>query len=106
MRPSPENARRALAALQEFGFGSLDISADDFTAPDRVIQLGYPPVRVDLVTSLSGVSWEEAVRGGPTAQFGDIPARVIGYDAFVRNKRATGRMKDRADIEALGEEAG
>jgi hypothetical protein len=104
VRPSPENALRTLAALKEFGFGSLDISADDFTAPDRVIQLGYPPVRVDLVTSISGVSWEEAVLDGPTAQFGDVPARVIGYDAFIRNKKATGRRKDLADIEALGEE--
>lgn len=104
VRPSPDNALRALAALQEFGFGPLDISADDFAVADRVIQLGYPPVRVDLVTSISGVSWDEAVLDGPTAQFGDVPVRVIGYDAFLRNKRATGRRKDLADIEALGEE--
>jgi hypothetical protein len=104
VRPSPDNALRALAALREFGFGPLDISADDFAVPDRVIQLGYPPVRVDLVTSISGVSWDEAVLDGPTAQFGDVPVRVIGYDAFLRNKRATGRRKDLADIEALGEE--
>jgi hypothetical protein len=104
VRPSPENALRALAALRDFGFGAFDLAADDFTAPGKVVQLGHPPVRVDLVTSISGVSWEDAILDGPTAQFGDVPVRVIGYNAFIRNKHATGRKKDLADIEALGEE--
>ena len=104
VRPSEENAKRIVAALGDFGLGSLDLSPTDFSTPDKVIQLGFPPVRIDLLTSLSGVSWEEAVDQGLSVQYGEVPVRVIGYEAFVRNKRASGRKRDLADLEALGEE--
>jgi hypothetical protein len=69
VRPSEENSRRILAALADFGFGSLNLQASDFDRPGRVVQLGYPPCRVDLVTSIEGVSFDEAngdVSTGPT----------------------------------------
>ena len=60
VKPTPENARRILTVLDEFGFGSLGLTVEDFDSPDNVVQLGVPPVRVDIMTSLTGVSWEEA----------------------------------------------
>jgi hypothetical protein len=104
VRPDAENGGRVLRALEAFGFGSLGLTVDDFAIPDRVVQLGVPPVRVDIVTSITGVSWDEADASRVAGRFGDIPVFYIGKDAFIRNKRALGRIKDLADAEALGEE--
>ena len=103
VRPARENAERIVAALNDFGFGLLDLSEGDFTVPDKVIQLGVPPVRIDIVTSISGVSWEKADTGKVPGQYGQTPVCFISREDFIANKRATGRKKDAADIEALGE---
>lgn len=102
VRPHPENAQRIVKALEEFGFGSLGLGAEDFTVPDRVIQLGVTPVRIDLVTSITGVSWAEAVAGRVQGNYGDIVVHFLGRKEFILNKRALGRKKDQADLEALG----
>jgi hypothetical protein len=102
VRPARENAKRILAALDEFGFGSLDLSEDDFTTPGKVIQLGVPPIRIDIITSVSGVSWEKANLGKIPGQYDQTPVFFIGREDFITNKKATGRKKDNADIEALG----
>ena len=102
VRPASENASRVVAALDDFGFGDLGLSPTDFERPDRVIQLGVPPVRVDIVTSLTGVAWEEAVESSVPGRFGDVPVRYVGRDRLIDNKRAVGRKKDLADVEALG----
>jgi hypothetical protein len=68
------------------------------------VQLGFPPVRIDLVTSLTGVSWEEAVSGRIEGKYGDLLVYYIGRQQFISNKRALGRKKDFADLEALGED--
>ena len=104
VNPCMENARRLLRALDEFGFGSLGLAVEDFTNPNMVVQLGYPPVRVDLLTAITGISWAEASAGGAAGFYGDIPVRFIGREQLIVNKRATGRRKDLADLEALGEE--
>jgi hypothetical protein len=104
VRPTAENGRKVLAALQSFGFGSLELAEDDFASPDRVVQLGVPPVRIDLVTSISGVNWEQAAANRVAGTYGDVPVFYIGREDFIANKRAVGRHKDLADIEALGEE--
>jgi len=103
LRPDRENAARVLKALTAFGFGGLDVTIDDLAAPDKVVQLGYPPVRVDFLTSLTGVTWEEAAAGRVKARYGDVPVSYIGRNELIRNKRALGRKKDEADIESLGE---
>jgi len=103
VRPTAQNAVRILAALSDFGFGSLNLGAEDFSTQDRVVQLGVPPVRVDLITSLSGVSWETCWASRQPGAYGDVPVAFIGRAQFIANKRAIGRTKDLADLEALGE---
>lgn len=102
--PSLGNASRVLETLKEFGFGSADLTEEDFFTPDKVVQLGVPPVRVDFITSLTGVSWEEEAAAKTAGSYGDVPVFLIERDEFINNKRAIGRKKDLANIEALGEE--
>lgn len=104
IKPDTENAQRVIDALADFGFKSLDLSPGDFQNPNKVVQLGVPPVRIDLITSISGVTWDEANSAKESGYFGDIPVYYIGKTQFIDNKRSTGRRKDLADIEALGEE--
>ncbi len=103
VRPVRENGECILAALNEFGFGSLDLSENDFTTPGKVIQLGLPPIRIDIITSISGLSWEKADMGKVLGKYGGTSVYFISREDFIANKKATGRKKDAADIEALGE---
>ncbi|HWR81778.1 MAG TPA: hypothetical protein VN285_00595 [Candidatus Deferrimicrobium sp.] len=104
VRPDEDNARRILEALREFGFESTGLTAGDFLHPETVVQLGVAPVRVDILTSLTGVSWEDACAGRAEGRFGEVPVCFLGRRQFVLNKHALGRKKDIADLEALGEE--
>ena len=104
VKPDEQNAHRILAALKEFGFESVGLTGADFDKSDRVVQLGVPPVRVDIVTSLTGISWEEAYSGKVEGKYANIPVFYIGREQFILNKRTLGRKKDLADLEALGEE--
>jgi hypothetical protein len=104
VKPDTENALRILKALDEFGFGSLDLKEEDFRSPNKVVQLGYPPVRIDIITSISGLSWDEAYEELDKGKYGDVPVYYIGLNHYILNKRASGRKKDIADLEALGEE--
>ncbi len=102
VRPTAENAHRIIDALTAFGFGSHAIAVDDLALPERVVQLGFPPARIDLITTLSGVTWEEAEAGCGAALFGGVPARFLGRAELISNKRTCGRAQDLADIERLG----
>ncbi|MFH0758932.1 MAG: nucleotidyl transferase AbiEii/AbiGii toxin family protein [Bacteroidota bacterium] len=104
VKPDRKNAQRIIKVLEEFGFSSLDLSIDDFQNEDNVVQLGLPPVRIDIITSISGVSWEQAVTTKEPGLYGNVPVNYIGKKQYVANKKAIGRAKDIADIEALGEE--
>ncbi len=101
VRPDAENGERIVQALREFGFGSLDLSAADFAADDRVIQLGRAPNRVDLLTRLYGVEFADVWSRRVAAQLDDAAVWIISRDDLIRNKRATGRMQDLADAEFL-----
>jgi hypothetical protein len=104
VRPDPVNARRIMQALSEFGFGSVGLTETDFKEEGKAVQLGVPPVRIDPVTSITGVSWEQARSGRMKGLFGDLEVHYIGREEFILNKRALGRKKDFADLEALGED--
>ena len=103
VKPDAVNAQRILTALAAFGFASVGLTSSDFERSDQVVQLGVPPVRIDLITSITGVAWDEAWAGRIAGRYGDIPVHYIGREQFVANKRATGRTKDVVDLEMLGE---
>lgn len=104
VKPDPTNARSIMQALNAFGFGSAGLTAADFGEEGKIIQLGFPPVRIDIITSITGVSWEQAQSGRVKGHFGDLMVYYIGRDDFIANKKALGRKKDIADLEAVGEE--
>jgi len=100
-----ENANRVLAALARFGapLAALGVSRDDLMREDEVLQVGLPPRRIDVLTSISGVAFDEAWPDRVTRAIGGLEIPFLGRAALVRNKRASGRTKDLADLEALGE---
>src|SRR5205823_4937204 len=100
-RPSTENALRVVAALEEFGFGGLGIGQSDLDQPGRVLQLGAPPNRIDLMTAIDGVSFDEAWKSRVDGAYGSLRVPFIGYEALVRNKSAAARPQDLADLETL-----
>ena len=87
--------------MRQFGFGEVDISAADLSAPNSVVQLGYPPARIDLLSSIDGVSFAECYSRRVVMRADGIDLPVIGVEDLRINKSATGRLKDLADIEAL-----
>jgi len=100
--PTPDNAAKIVQALDAFGAPGGQVTADDFSRPGIVFQMGLPPLRIDVLTELSGLTFAEAWPGRVQAAFGPLTVDVIGREAFIRNKRATGRARDLGDIEALG----
>lgn len=103
VRPTAENARRVYLALQRFGapLEAHGVEAEDFATLGTVYQLGLPPRRIDVLTELSGVSFDEAAAQPIVGHLGPHSVRCIGLDAMIKNKRATGRTKDLADAEVL-----
>lgn len=104
VEPTTDNASRVWRALADFGapLDTLSVAQSDFVRPDRVVQLGLPPYRIDLLTSLSGVEFAEAWEGRFESKLFGVPVAFLGRDEFIRNKLASGRPKDVADVEALG----
>ena len=105
VRRDPANAARIMHALNAFGAptDALGITEGDFVQPDIVAQLGVPPYRIDLLTSISGIDFDDAWPDHLTAAIAGVTVPVLSRRAFVVNKRASGRTRDRADLEALGE---
>jgi hypothetical protein len=97
------NLERLMSALVQFGLGSLGIVPADLLPPKGVVQLGYPPRRIDLLGQIDGVSFEDCFASRYVTTIGDLQVNVIGRQDLIANKRAAGRLKDLADLEALGE---
>ncbi len=102
IRSTEANASRLMRVLAQFGFASLGIAPDDFLKPDSIVQLDYPPNRIDLLTSISGVGMDAVWRGAVEGAIDRIAVRFIGREELILNKRAAGRPQDRADLDALG----
>ena len=96
-----ENASSILKALDQFGFGSLGVNASDFTAPDRMLQLGHPPGRIDILTTLPGVDFSECYSARTVVEVDGISTNFINLENLRKNKKATGRHQDLADLENL-----
>lgn len=101
VRRTEDNARRIMEALKEFGFVFPNLTWADFVKDDTVVQLGMPPVRIDILTFLSGMDWVMATAHKVSDEIDGVPVFVIGKADYIVNKRASGRAKDLADIEAL-----
>lgn len=102
--PDPGNAQRVFEALAHFGapLEALGVTTADFINPDNVAQFGLPPFRIDIMTSISGVTFEAAWNERVEGRIEGVLVPIIGRDSFIKNKRASGRKKDLADLESLG----
>ena len=98
---SSDNAKNILSALDNFGFGPLGLKTDDFLTEDQIIQLGYPPNRIDLITTLKGVDFTDCYESKVQMQIQDTLINFIDIENLKKNKRATGRLQDLADVENL-----
>ncbi|SRR6266404_6049151 len=98
---SPQNADRLMETLVQFGFGNVGITRDDFLKRDFVIQLGREPNRIDLLTGISGVSFEEAWSTRKAMRLQGLDVNVISRELLIKNKEASGRPKDLLDVDAL-----
>ena len=98
---STDNAKAIIKALEQFGMGSLGLIEEDFKEPDQVIQIGYPPNRIDVFTSASGVSFAECFNSKLSILLDGIEVDFIDLEHLKKNKKATNRLQDLADLENL-----
>jgi len=101
IRPTEGNIDRLLDALTRFGFGELGLTRQDFLEPGTIVQLGYPPARIDLLTAIDGVAFDVCHAHRVVMNVAGVDLPIIGLDEFRANKRASGRAKDLADLESL-----
>ena len=106
VRPSPDNASKVLQALSAFGAPLHDLSSEDLTQPGLIFQIGVPPIRIDIITAIDGVDFEEAWSERFHTSFADQTTSVISARLLIANKRAAGRLQDLADVEKLEEVLG
>ncbi len=106
VEPSRDNAARLGAALRDFGFAALADECDKFATPSRMATLGNPPLRIDIMNAIDGVAFQDAWDGRLVAPFGEHEVGFLGPEAFRKNKLASGRPKDLADIALLDETEG
>lgn len=99
--PSPQNADALLRALRRFGAPLHDLTKEDLQKNGTVFQIGVAPRRIDIITAVSGLQFEETYRGSTTVKIEGIEVRIPSIDDLIRNKKASGRTKDLADAEAL-----
>jgi hypothetical protein len=96
-----ENAKNLVKTLEEFGFSGLELKEDDFLTPGYVVQLGQPPARIDLLTSVTGLRFEECYESRAHIKIQDSEVDFIDLESFKKNKKAVGRYQDLADLENL-----
>ena len=101
INPTKKNASRVVEVLSKFGFGSLDLSIDDFTKDDQIIQLGYPPNRIDIITSVTGLTFSDCYPKRVSFTIEGVDIQTISLEDLKKNKKASGRYKDLDDLENL-----
>ncbi len=97
----PGNAEKLIKAFKEFGFDSLGLTTNDFITPNTIIQFGYPPNRIDIITGVSGLEFEQCYPKRFKFTIDDIVINFIDLENLKKNKRASGRFQDMADLENL-----
>jgi hypothetical protein len=101
VQATPDNAAKLINLVNRFGFADSGLKETDFLQPEQVIQLGVAPNRIDLLTSITGVSSADAFATRISAELDEIPVFILAKEALIRNKRAVGRPQDLADLETL-----
>ncbi len=101
IEPSQKNSDKIVKALHDFGFGSLDLRPEDFTKECRIIQLGFEPVRIDIITSLVGCTFHEIWKNRKFGRYGNTKVYFIGIDELIKNKKVSDRKQDKIDLELL-----
>jgi hypothetical protein len=101
VRPTPENAARVHRALVAFGAPLQDLTVDDLADPNLIFQIGVPPLRIDIITSIDGVEFDAAWSDRVSSEYADQNVQVLSRRHLIQNKRASGRLQDLADVEAL-----
>lgn len=104
VKPDAENARRVRRALQRFGASLVDLAAEDLERPGVVMQIGVAPVRIDLLTGIDGVSFDEAWPARMVRSIGGLDVPILSREHLLKNKLATGRDRDLADVRWLEKE--
>lgn len=99
--PSPENAARAYRALAEFGAPLTGIAVEDLSIPGTILQIGVEPNRIDVLTEVEGLNFEDAWARRTLSSYGDVPISLLHLDDLIRNKQAVGRLQDQVDLEWL-----
>lgn len=99
--PEIENGRRIVKALNEFGFESLRLSARDFSKKSKIIQLGYEPLRMDIITSLAGSPFKRVWKNKTIGKYGRVKVFFIGINELIRNKKISKRKQDKVDLDIL-----
>jgi len=98
---SEENSKKIIKALNQFGFSSMGLTEADFWKPRQIIQLGYQPMRIDIVTTVSGLEFEDAWANRVTGKYGDVDCFFISKEDLIKKKQTSGRPQDIADIKFL-----
>jgi hypothetical protein len=101
VRPSPENAKRVLQAIRAFGAPLHDLTEKDLATPGVIFQIGVEPIRIDVLTVIDGVQFDEAWAERMISQYGDQPVGVLSREHLMKNKLTVARTQDLADVEAL-----
>ncbi|MEO0205257.1 MAG: hypothetical protein ABIL22_01115 [candidate division WOR-3 bacterium] len=101
IEPSQKNSNKIVKALDDFGFASLDLKPEDFVKEGRVIQLGYEPVRIDLMTSICGCTFDEVWENKKIGKYGNVKVYFIGINQLMKNKRTSDRKQDKIDLALL-----
>mgnify|MGYP001567361994 CR=1 FL=1 len=101
VEPTSKNAQKVVNALKEFGFGSLQLSEADFAKEGSVVKLGYEPVRIDLITSITGLMFEAMWKSRIKVDYDGIMINIIGFDDLVESKRIANRRHDKMDLDIL-----
>lgn len=101
IRRTPQNADRVLRALEAFGAPMDKVTREDLLAPDMVVQLGVAPSRIDILTSIDGVEFDESWLNRLVARVEDVDVPILSREDLIRNKRASGRPRDLADVAEL-----
>lgn len=101
VEPSEANGKKIIKAIEDFGFASLQLTKKDFAKPEQIVQLGQEPIRIDLITSIPGCTFEEIWENKKIGKYGSEDVYFIGFKELIKNKKVSGRYQDLADIEKL-----